>query len=49
MKVLGVGKLHRQNKGENMGRRVWVWIFAGILLLAALAVTAAIAYMTLFM
>ncbi len=32
-----------------MGRRVWVWIIAGILLLAALAVTVGIAYTTLFM
>lgn len=32
-----------------MGRRVWVWIIAGILLLMALAVTAAMAYMSLFM
>ena len=32
-----------------MGRRVWVWILAGILLLLALGVTAAMAYMTLFM
>lgn len=27
-----------------MGRKVWRWIFAGILILIALAVTAALAY-----
>ena len=32
-----------------MGRKIWRWIFAGILILIALAVTAALAYQGLWL
>lgn len=32
-----------------MGRKIWRWIFAGILILVALAATAALAYQYLWL